>query len=74
MDDAAVMACLMLRQLFFFLDYENVKSGVRFEEFQRCGESDDAAANNDYIVLHYRFKNLAEASQLWSTFRELPGS
>ena len=50
MDDAAVVAGLMLRQLGFLFEDEKLQARVGLADFERGGETDDAAADDGEIV------------------------
>jgi hypothetical protein len=51
MDDAAVMAGLMLGDLRLFLQQQQLDSRTAFDELQRRRQADDAAADDRDIVL-----------------------
>jgi len=51
MDDAAVVAGLVARELGFFFQDEQPHSRMRRSDFERGGEAEDAATDNRQVVL-----------------------
>ena len=50
MDDAAVVAALVLTHAIFFLEQEESKAGESLRDLKGDGEADDASTDDDNIV------------------------
>ena len=50
MNDAAIVAALVLANASFFLQQQQAKTGKALCDLKRDGQADNASADDDYVV------------------------